>query len=318
MIVHTKWIILLPVALSLAGCGAYRMEELRQVTPVGTVFQRALIKEYRNFSTLEEKQYDWFAAAYFSEKGLLIAYQHKDALPEDPAQWKIKKEALPEFKKARAKLITALSKKAKALRPNTAAKTLVAYDRWVEQQREEWQIDDINYRRGVFYTELKKLTAPYKATHTSAVKKLKTKAKSKPAAKTAVKAAVKAAPKAAKTKKPEAATKPITQDTENASYIALFGPNGVELNSVSQVIVDAAAKSLLAKQSYRAIITVDIPPGSDPTLASARAEVIKQRLLLAGVKSSAIDIVAVTTAHSPPPAVTPIPVERQVEIFISE
>ncbi len=329
---------LMVLVAGLSGCCVYRMEELRRAEPTGTPFEKALTAGYRDFVAIEEEEYDWSAAAYFAEKGLLTAYG-VDVEPEHPEAWGIQ-EALSELKKARAQLMKALTRSTKSMWPELAAKAQVSYDSWVEQQHDGWQRLKIKEARDAFNDSMKKISAAREALHKKpkakvAAKHVKHKAAvKKPAAKKPIakKSAIKTKPKAVAKPVAAAVEKPAptafnpppivseTKEAEKASYMVFFTPGTGELSPVSQKIIDAAAESLMALHSYHITIDAgaDLPAGADPTLAMARVEAVKERLLVAGIKSSAIDIVAQGGAKSPTPAATPIPVERKVEIFITE
>src|ERR1700733_14755304 len=105
--------------LGVTGCATYSLEELRHTTPQGTAFQDALSQLYMEFSSEEEKEYDWFNSMHFADKGLRSAYG-KDVGPEDLKDWDIPAEVLPDMIKAREALMLALTDDAKQTHPDEA------------------------------------------------------------------------------------------------------------------------------------------------------------------------------------------------------
>lgn len=151
--------LLLPVLLGTASCEMYKLEEIRHTEPTGTPFQMALATHYKRFVAEEEKNYDWWHAVYFADKGLKAAYGH-DVEPETFGRWDIQKTALPDLQAARVSLVELLTEDAKTVRPQLAADAVYYFDCWVEQQSEGWQVDDIARCRQGFEEALAELTPP--------------------------------------------------------------------------------------------------------------------------------------------------------------
>lgn len=135
--------------LSVTGCATYSLEELRRVEPVGTPFQKALSRYYKEFASSEEKLYDWIDSMHFADKGLRAAYG-KDVAPEDPAHWDIAADKLPEIQLAYESLNQVLAGGAVESKPEIAARAQYYFDCWLEQQEEGWQEAEISYCRDGF------------------------------------------------------------------------------------------------------------------------------------------------------------------------
>ncbi len=134
---------------SLSGCATYSLEELRRVEPVGTPFQKALSRHYKEFAISEEKQYDWTDSMHFADKGLRAAYG-KDVEPENPAHWDIAANKAPEIQLAYESLNKVLAGGVVETKPEIAARAQYYFDCWLEQQEEGWQEVDISYCRDGF------------------------------------------------------------------------------------------------------------------------------------------------------------------------
>jgi OOP family OmpA-OmpF porin len=145
--------------LWLASCTTAKLEELRQISPHGTLFQIALAREYLAFSESEATQYDWIDSYHFADKGLRAAYG-QDVAPESPEAWDIPAQSLPELQAAFTELNTLLNdsaKNVKEAKPDITARAQYFYDCWVEQQEEAWQLDDIAECKDGFHAAMQDL-----------------------------------------------------------------------------------------------------------------------------------------------------------------
>jgi OOP family OmpA-OmpF porin len=134
----------------LVGCTTASLKELRQTSLQGSPHSIELAKAYLAFSEQEAAQYDWVDSQYFAEKGLQAAYG-KSVAPESPMDWEIEPSLLPEFKTGHEKLAQWLTEEHTANHPALTAKAQVAYDCWLEQQEEGWQMQAIEGCKETFY-----------------------------------------------------------------------------------------------------------------------------------------------------------------------
>jgi len=128
------------VVAVLSGC-ASNIDRLREATvPTGgTAFTRALASGYRDFTIFEaDDMYDWPEAQYFARKGL-AARDAEVVLPEDPVNWDLPPDKVPELADARSRLIAALDGGGRDANPAVAARAQAKFDCWVEQQEENHQ-----------------------------------------------------------------------------------------------------------------------------------------------------------------------------------
>ena len=294
------------VAVMTQSCIMYRLEELRHTTPSGNGFQNALSKLYMDFATAEEKDYDWANSWHFADKGLMLAYG-KDVGPEDLADWNIPDDALPEMQKARILLMSVLTPQTIHEYPNQAAEAQFYFDCWVEQQEENWQTEDIAFCRDNLMRSLEALHA------TEPTPKTKSAAKEKTAEKKA--AAQKASePKPAAKPVAKAETKPaaVKEVSESTSYAVFFETDKAQLSEPGKNVINEVIESVKNTTNYEIILRVNSSKSVLDTLSNERAQVVKKRLVDAGISESLIR--RSDTAANPS---VPAPI-RRIEIFINE
>lgn len=147
------------VGLMAAACGTTEIAQVRGMTQTGgTEFTQALASGYRALAIQEEGLRDWSDAYMYARKGL-AAGQGQTVMPEDPANYALPASMMPEFQSARARLIAALDAGGRQRLPRVAAGAQLAYDCWVEEQEEGWQIDCIEKCKRDFYALLAQLEA---------------------------------------------------------------------------------------------------------------------------------------------------------------
>lgn len=159
---NTKWLGRLGAVATLTGlltsCAHVDVEKLEKAEKKGHEFSQNLTKEYLEFATRENDNYnDGIDASHFAVKGIQAA-AGLHVLPENPDVWGIADQAaLGELHKYRERLTFALHKSGKVINPALAAQALVLFDCWVEEQAEGWQPENIQKCRDGFMTALTKL-----------------------------------------------------------------------------------------------------------------------------------------------------------------
>ena len=314
---RTKTFVLLIAALWLSGCSTYSLQKLRQITPAGTPFQNALARLYMDFATTEEKEYDWPDSWHFADKGLMLAYG-KDMPPEELADWNIPQEVLPLMEKARASLMAVMTPENMQSRPEDMARAQYFFDCWVEQQEENWQLDDIAYCRDGLQTALTSLNAPpvdfSRATTPqmeaqASVEKLDSLATPVPEAMKQERAPEENVPPAsaplltvepmpvpeAVMKKPAAPIptgNAVAATPETVSYVVFFDYNSAELSASGAKVVDDVAAQLASMSDYEVVINGYTDTSGSPEynlkLSNQRVDAVKQGLVERGVKDNAI------------------------------
>lgn len=150
-----KLLFLAAVMLLTSAC-ATSLEQLKRVDLSSESFANVLAREYLAFSDSEADQYDWIDSSYFARKGLRAA-NGEEVLPEMIEKWRIPAEEQSNLIWARERLVRLLTPEMKAKYPSQLGHIQYLYDCWMEQQEENWQVDDINACRLNFLMEINKL-----------------------------------------------------------------------------------------------------------------------------------------------------------------
>ncbi len=138
-------------ALFVAGCSTNAdLVSLENAEPDGSAYSQALAKEYLAFARYEaDEMKDWPDSDHFAAKGLTAA-AGAEPYPEHPTDWHVDRRDQPRLISARNRLGAALSADAGAALPDLTAKAQAAYDCWVEQREENWQLAHIEGCRADF------------------------------------------------------------------------------------------------------------------------------------------------------------------------
>ncbi|MFN7039371.1 MAG: OmpA family protein [Alphaproteobacteria bacterium] len=139
------------IFLVLTGCT--KIENIKNFPSQGNKFQQYLTKYYIELAESEAEQYDWIDSQHFAAKAMYVAHG-KTPEPEDPKHWNIPKTILPSLLNARIQLLKYLTPENIKNYPETLAKAQYAFDAWVEEQEENWQIEKIEECRENFYLAL--------------------------------------------------------------------------------------------------------------------------------------------------------------------
>jgi outer membrane protein OmpA-like peptidoglycan-associated protein len=133
------------------------LEALKKTEPKGNAFQNYLFHAYRTFAEDEADKYDWIDSQHFAHKAKQAAYG-QNVGPEELSNWRLPAEKIIELNEAREKLLHLLKNKYITNKyAHLAAKTQVAFDRWVEEEEEKWQLDEIWEAKESFFKYLSEL-----------------------------------------------------------------------------------------------------------------------------------------------------------------
>lgn len=287
--------LMLSSAFTLSACSTYSLEELRHAVPKGSSFQNSLASLYMNFAAAEEKDYDWQDSWYFADKGLLAVYG-KDVMPEDPSNWNIAEDKLPELEQARKDLVAVLTSEIKEARPEMAALAQFNFDCWVEQQEENWQAEDIEFCRDGFFKSLEMLKI-YRSSRPVFLDKKRTKD------------LFKKSPKEEILKNEHAIVKPHSPIVN--SFVVFFETGKPLLTKAGNSVVEDIRKAVSSEESYEIIIdgNIDKSDSEKYKLMVERAELVKRLLIDGGIKSSSI-LFGDNKKHSK--------VNLKIEIFVND
>lgn len=142
---------------AITGCAEYHKRILDNMETKGPEFTRTLANEYEELGKTEQTiMYDESSADYYYLKAI-EAKQGYCVQPTQLANWDIDPEKLPELVTARASLMDAIRSGAREAAPKMTAHAQAHFDCWVEQQAENWQLEDIAQCRSEFYNALSKV-----------------------------------------------------------------------------------------------------------------------------------------------------------------
>lgn len=309
---------MLVVGVMTSSCAMYSLEELRNTASAGDAFQTALSKRYMDFATEEEKDYDWASSWHFADKGLMLAYG-KDMPPEDLNNWSIPEDVLPALEKARAQVLAVLTPENMKRAPERTADVQFYFDCWVEQQEENWQVDDIAFCRDHLMHALEGFASASTPSKAKSVKKTGSSKQHESKEVTPIVPVTKPVPEAAKAK-PVAVESPAAQEVskelvkeptkeaakestkeaakeavkegsvEAVSYAVFFEAGKAQLSVPGQNVVSEVVDSLKNIPSYEIILHTAATKNMTTALATERAQVVKSRLVTAGVPEKTIKL----------------------------
>ena len=136
---------------ALSACYTTDIERVAQTATTGIAdpYDKALTEEYQALARYEARQmYDWPDATHFARKGLQAA-AGGEPVPERTVAWKLAFNQ-DRLNDARNRLAALISAGAKQSHPAEAARAQAAFDCWVEQVEEGWQMDHIARCHGRF------------------------------------------------------------------------------------------------------------------------------------------------------------------------
>jgi outer membrane protein OmpA-like peptidoglycan-associated protein len=172
--------------LLVAGCGWGKVNEMKDVTPTGSKFYKALYKDYVKLSQLEAKEEDWADAVNFADRAIKSG-SGGPVYPEAIEARALPKKTVGDLLHARNRLTAALIRSGRKKAPKHAAHAQAMFDCWMQEQEENHQPKDIAKCRAAFEKSLAKVEKALKKKKKKKKKKMKPKAKVKPAPKPAPK-----------------------------------------------------------------------------------------------------------------------------------
>jgi len=142
----------------LSGCAGLTskstVEELENARATGSVFTQGLAREYTSLARFEQvEMFDYADAELYAQKGLTSA-RGSLVIPQELAERDLPEDKVGELAGARNRLMSALGHGARDFAPTDAAIAQARFDCWMEQQEENWQVDDIAACRGDFMSAM--------------------------------------------------------------------------------------------------------------------------------------------------------------------
>lgn len=270
------------VCCLLTACSTTRsLETLRKAPLTGSEFHMELARHYLDLSEKELAVYDWWSSKYFADKGMMAAYG-QDVPPEQLANWDISdNKAKEELHTAYLALVETLTPDLKTREPKRAARLQYAYDCWLEEQEEGWEIDAIAHCRNQFYRELegKQPAAAVAAPKIQAPKAL-------------IEPSTKAKPKA----KPQAKKQKPVSTQLSSSYLINFPWDESSVAGMARDELEVIAVGLKANPKMRVMINGHADrsgeDGYNLQLSQKRADFIRDFLVHQGIPNNRIEYYA--------------------------
>ena len=156
-------VILASGLLALSACSGVdsyeEVQALNEAQFVGSPFTQNVAGEYRSFANAEQEvMFDYPDAMHFARKGLSAA-SGVVVLPEPVSDWNLSEEHVAELTMARGRLVRAFDIGAREIAPMESAVAQARFDCWIEQQEENWQVDDIVACKNEFMDAMANLEA---------------------------------------------------------------------------------------------------------------------------------------------------------------
>ena len=146
----------------LSACsGAWDVEGLQSSKISGSAFDQALRDEYVRLATYERVQDDWADTATYVARGKLAAAGTPPE-PEAIADRDLPADKVAELTAARTTLMHYMTPAYKSSQPKNLALAQGGYECWMEQQEENWQLDDIAACKQQFEAAIKAMAEPAK------------------------------------------------------------------------------------------------------------------------------------------------------------
>jgi OOP family OmpA-OmpF porin len=146
--------------LLLAGAALLLLPGCQNVSGFGytTAFNRNLYEDYLALSVAERDEFDWNDAHFFAAKALTAA-RDEQVGPETIYERRVPPSKVEELRGARNRLITALDRGAPVKVPVDAARAQASFDCWLQEQEENFQLNDIGACRESFHQAMARVEA---------------------------------------------------------------------------------------------------------------------------------------------------------------
>ena len=150
---QTSMILTVTMVAMVAGCAGMELQKAEKQTPAGSNFQNDLYDGYIDLSSSEYAEGDYRDSDYFARKAMT------SGSGEAVQPTMIEARDLPSDKQdvlttSRLRLMAAMAAGAANKAPVDAARAQVMFDCWMQEQEENFQLDDIEACRTGFYEAL--------------------------------------------------------------------------------------------------------------------------------------------------------------------
>ena len=150
--------------LSLAGllvacADSNNVDMVRALPNKGVAFHQALQKDYSDLAATERAEADWIDTVYFAGRAKR-ATTGETFPPQAVNERRIPDAAVRTIAEARTRLMAVLTDDNRRTLPAQASLAQTAFDCWMEEQEEDFQLDDIAACQRTFNTALAALERP--------------------------------------------------------------------------------------------------------------------------------------------------------------
>lgn len=152
----------------LAGCAGQELYGAQKITPGGSEFAQNLYHGYIGLSEDEYAEGDYSDSDQFAVRAVTSGTEGAVQPEEIDARW-LPSEHVDELTAARQKLVESLNAGAAEKDPAGAAQAQIMFDCWMQEQEENFQLDDIAACRGEFETTLAAIEDALKPKQVAAV-----------------------------------------------------------------------------------------------------------------------------------------------------
>ena len=138
--------------------GDWDVEDVKSLPRPEGAFEAALFDEYIRLGAAERAEADWNDTTFFLNRARRLSHRRTP----DPTLIDARDmpaDSLAEFTDARRRLMIALSSTRRWKQPVESARAQAAFDCWMQEREENFQVNDINECRSVFLAEIEKLEA---------------------------------------------------------------------------------------------------------------------------------------------------------------
>ena len=138
--------------------GDWDVEEVKNLPRPEGEFEAALFDEYIRLGAAERAEADWNDTTFFLNRARRLSRRRTpEPTPIDARG--MPADSLAELTDARRRLVIALSSTRRWKQPLEAARAQAAFDCWMQEREENFQVNDIDSCRSVFLAEIEKLEA---------------------------------------------------------------------------------------------------------------------------------------------------------------
>ncbi len=137
-----------------AGPAGRVMDEARATTPSSDAYHNALYTDLMKYAEYEYGPMEDYRHATWHAQNAMTAAKGGDVQPAVLSEWQLPEDKMGELSSARERLVAALAAGSPETKPEASAQALASFNCWVEQQRENFQPQDIADCRNSFETAL--------------------------------------------------------------------------------------------------------------------------------------------------------------------